>query len=284
MKNLIIGASLSRAGIEAITCDDEFNVLEHEFRPFPGHLGKESLATKVEKTVTSLASYHKAKAVGVALPAVFSSDGKKIELSTIKELEGTNFYQLLSKRIDLPIYILRRNFCTILSEQAFGKAKNVKNAVLVEIGSEISASFLFDGKIYRGTNRAAGEIADVIVDITREKRSGSGGFESLISGSGLEALTGKSIYEILKTNPKSELVNQQLLRDLKESLLTEFFNLKKLLDPEIFIVGGDIVENFSLFKGAFNNLGVKVVKSDLGRSAAALGAAVAAYNQYKRRA
>jgi len=284
MKDLIVGASLSKSGIEAIACDDQFNILETELRPFPGHLGKESLATKVEKTITSLASYHKAKAVGVTLPAVFSPDGKKIESCSIEELEGANFFQLLSKRIDLPIYVLRRNFCTILSEQAFGKAKDYKNVILVEIGSEISASFLIDGKIYRGTNRAAGEIADVIVDITREKRNGSGDFNSLVSGRGLEELTGKSVYEILRNNPKSELVNQQLLRDLKDSLLTEFYNLKRMLDPELFIVGGDIVENFSLFKGAFNDLGVKVVKSELGRTSAALGAAIAAYNQIKRRA
>jgi glucokinase len=282
MKNFIVGASLGLGGIEAVLTDAEFNILEKQERPYPGHLGKESLAAKLEKTISSLSGYHQAKAVGVALPAVFSPDNKKILASTIEELTGANFFQLLSKKINLPIFILRRNFCAMLAEQAFGAAKVAKNAVLVEIGRDIDASFLFQGKIYKGSNSAAGQLAEVILDITREKRNGAGDFGALISGEGIEALTGKSVYQILKENPKSELLNQQILRDLKESLLTEFFNLKKMLDPELFIINGDIIENFQVFKGAFADLDVKVVKSPLGKTAPALGAAIATYNQMKK--
>lgn len=276
--NFIVGVSLGENEIVAVLCDEEFNILDRQTRPISSKLGKESIAVKIEKTITSFSNYHLSYAVGVAIPAVFNEGGKIVRKSPIEELVGANAYQLLSKRIDLPLFIMRRNFCSMLAEQAFGQAKGYKSAVIVEIGRDIECAFLINGKIYRGSQNAAGQIAETIVDITREKRSGAGSFGSLVSGEGIAALTGKSVYEILKDNPESELVNKQILRDLKDSLLTGLFNIKLMLDPEIFIISGDILENFDLFRGAFLDLGVKVVKSDLNKGAPALGAAIAAYN------
>jgi len=282
-KNLFAGASLGLAGIEAVLIDGRFNILESKSFPFPGRLGKETIASKIEKALTSLSNFHNVYAVGVALPAQFDEENKKVTKSSIEELVGANFYQLLSKRIPVPIFILRRNNCGMLAEQAFGEAKEAKNAVWVEIGRDVSGALLLSGKIYRGSNGAAGEISELIVDITREKRSAAGGFGALISGEGISALTGKSVYEILKENPNSTIVTKQILRDLKESLLTGLYNVKVLLDPDLFIISGDIVENFNLFRSSFVDLGVKVVKSDLGRRGPALGAALAAYNQIRKR-
>lgn len=275
---LIVGVSVGRGEIHAVICTEDFTIIEKETRPLPPKIGKESIAARIEKTVSSLPSYHMAAAVGVAIPATFDVNGKKIIESSIEELKDVNIYQLLSKKINLPIFIFRRNFCSILAEQAFGLAKEVKNAVYVEIGRDIEAAFLIAGKIYRGSNNAAGQIKETIVDITREKRNSAGSFGALISGEGIEALTGQSIYQILKDNPKSELISQHILRDLKESLLTGLFNIKLIFDPEVFIVGGDIVKNFALFQSIFKDFGVPVKKSDLGEDAAALGAAVGAYN------
>jgi glucokinase len=283
VKNLVIGCSLGLGSIEAVLCDEDFKIIEEISRPAPLKLGRQSIATKIEKAITSLPELRSVAAVGLSVPAMLSGSGKIIEKSSFEDLEGANLYQLLSKRLDIPIFIFRRNICAMLAEQAFGEAKTAKNAVLVEIGRDISSAFLFGGKIYRGSSGAAGQISEVIVDITREKRNAVGEFGALISGEGIEALTGKSVYQILKENPQSTLVNKQILRDLKESLLTGLLNVKLLLDPELFIISGDIVENFNLFRSSFADLGVKVVKSELGKTAPALGAAIAAYNQTQKK-
>jgi hypothetical protein len=66
-------------------------------------------------------------------------------------------------------------------------------------------------------------------------------------------------------------------------LLTGLYNVKLLFDPELFVISGDIVENFALFKTAFADLGVKVVKSSLGKDGPAQGGAIAAYNQARKK-
>ena len=280
--NLMIGVSVGVGEITAIICDEQFKILERKINPLPSKLGKESIAARVQKTITSLPSFRQAWAMGVSFPAVLDREGKKVIKSTIGELNGANAYQLLTKKINLPIFISSRNFGSLLAEQAFGAAKTAKNACLVEIGRNINCSLLVNGKIYRGATNSSGQIANIIVDITREKRQGIGEFGSLISGEGIEALTGKSVYQILKENPNSELVNKQILRDLQDSLLTGLYNVKLLFDPELFIIAGDIVESFALFKTAFADLGVKVVKSPLGKDGPPLGAAIAAFNQARK--
>jgi len=282
-KKPIIGVSLGFSGMEAILCDGDFNILERQNKEYPGKVGKDSIVVRLAKTITALAEYHRAFAVGIALPATFDKEENKILTSPIEDLEGVNFFQMLSKKIDKPIFTFRRNTSLMLAEQAFGAASSYKNAVLVEIGRDISLAILIGGKIYRGNSVAEGQIAEMIVDITREKRSEAGSFGSLVSGEGIEALTGKSVYEVLKNAPNSEMVSKQIIRDLKESLLTGLYNVKLILDPEAFIICGDILENYALFKPAFENLKVVVKKSELGHTAAALGAVVATYNQINKK-
>lgn len=279
----LIGASLGLGGIEAILCDNNFNILEKKSNQFPGEIGKDSLVAKLSKTITALAEFHNAFAVGVALPATFDDDGKKITTSTVTDLEGVNIFHLLSKKIDKPIFLFRRNQSILLAEMSFGSAKNFKDAVMIEIGRDIDAAILVGGKIYKGANGAAGLIGETIVDITREKRNEGGSFSSLISGEGIESMTGKSVYEILKNSQDTNLVSKQIIRDLKESLLTGFINVKLLFDPEAFIICGDILENWGLFEHSFRDLKVSVKRGEIGSSAASLGAAIALYNKVNKK-
>jgi len=282
-KNLIAGVSLGFSGIGAVICDENFEIIHRISKPYPGKLGKESLVSKIAKVLSSLQGFHLCYAVGIALPAVFDFDNKKIIESEIEEIVGENIYQLFAKRIDPPIYLFRRSFCSMLAEQAFGVAKNMKNVVLVEIGRDISASLLLNGKIYRGNKKAAGRISKMLVDITREKRNNSGSFGSLVTGKGIEVLTGRSIYEILKNNSQSETITKQIVKDLKESLMTGLYNIELILDPEMFIITGDILENYKLFETALRDLKVPTVRSALDKSGPPLGAAIGAYNQFQKR-
>jgi glucokinase len=275
----LIGASLGLSGIEAVLSDQNFNILEKKSNPFPTGLGKDSIVAKLAKTITSLSEYHNAFAVGVSIPATFDSDGKKIVSSSIKDIEDINLFIPLSKKIDKPIFFFRRNLSIILSEQAFGAAKNLKEAVLVEIGRDISCALLIGGKIYKGANNSAGLIGETIVDITREKRNEDGTFASFISQRGIENLTGQSVYELLKDSKNANLVSKQIIRDLKESLLTGLINAKLLFDPQAFIICGDILENFGLFEPAFKDLKVEVRRGEIGPSASSLGAVIALYNK-----
>ncbi len=276
---LLIGASLGVSGIEAIICDRNFNILEKKSAPFPGEIGKDSLISKLTKTITSLSEFHNAFAVGVSVPATFSADQNKIISSTIKDLDGVDIYRLVSKKIDKPVFFFRRSLAIMLAEQAFGAAKDFKDAMLIEIGRDISCSLLIGGKIYKGATNSAGLIGNTIVDITRAKRNGSGSFASLISGEGVALLTGKSVYEMLNSSDGEGLVSKQILRDLKESLLTGFINAKLIFDPEAFIVCGDILENYKLFESSFKDLDVIIKKGEIGSSASALGGAIALYNK-----
>ena len=54
VKNLVVGCSLGLDSIEAVLCDEDFKILKNETRPAPVKLGKEPIATKIEKTIQNL--------------------------------------------------------------------------------------------------------------------------------------------------------------------------------------------------------------------------------------
>ena len=89
-KNLIAGVSFGFSGIEAVICDEDFEIIHKVSKPYPGQLGKESLVVRIAKTLSSLKDFHLCYAVGIALPAVFDSDNQKVIESGIDEIVGEN--------------------------------------------------------------------------------------------------------------------------------------------------------------------------------------------------
>lgn len=281
MKNNYVGIDVSLAGIRVVMLNESFEVTSEEFQKLPAATGKESLAARVQKTFLEIPQGNHIKAVGVSLPAIYEPGNKKIVSSDLPNLNNVKIYELFADKIRYPLFFFRRNNTALLAEQALGEALGKKNVVYLEVGNNICASFLINGKIIRGVNDKAGEISKMIIDISKEKNNGLGEFGSLISGKGIQDLTGKSVYEYLKGAQKNDITVKQIVRDITESLLTGMYNIKIILNPELFILNGEILESFGLFTGAFLDLGVTVKESKFRLSASAVGAGISAYNQLK---
>ena len=280
-KKNYVGIDVSAAGVRAVMLNEEFEVASESHMKLPAASGKESLASRIQKVFLDIPQGAHIKAVGISLPAIFEVGNKEIVSSQLSNLDGVRIYELISDRIKYPLFFFRRSASALLAEQAFGEAQDVKNAIYLEVGRNTSAGFLINGKIYKGANDQAGEINHMIIDITKEKRNGLGEYGTLVSGKGIQQLTGKSVYEILKGAKKDDFTTKRIVREITENLLTGMYNLKVLFDPKLFIINGEILENFPLFKNAFLDLGVEVVPAKLGMTAAAIGAGISAYNQLK---
>lgn len=281
MKKNFVGIDVSLSGIRVVMLNESFDVSSEEFEKLPQASGKESLAARIQKAFLAIPQGDHIKAVGISLPAIYEKGNKKIISSEFPNLNGVRIYELLSDKIKYPLFFFRRNNTALLAEQALGEAVDEKNVVYLEVGKNITASFLINGKIVKGIDDKAGEISKMIIDISKEKNNGLGEFGPLISGKGIQDLTGKSVYEYLKGADKTDLTAKQVVRDLTESLLTGMYNLKIILNPELFILNGEILESYNLFTGAFLDLGVKVKKAKFNASASAIGAGISAYNQLK---
>ncbi|MBO6072874.1 ROK family protein [bacterium] len=61
-------------------------------------------------------------------------------------------------------YIENDANCAAIGERQFGSLKNIKNAVMITLGTGIGAGIIVNNKLYKGNNQFAGEVGKMLVN------------------------------------------------------------------------------------------------------------------------
>nr|WP_063794822.1 ROK family transcriptional regulator [Microbispora sp. ATCC PTA-5024] len=134
-----------------------------------------------------------------------------------------------------------------VGEGAYGLGEGVSHFVFVSIGTGIGMGVVIDGKLYRGSQGAAGEISylpvgegDPLVDL------GRGMFESVASADGVVAIaerlglstgTAKDVFEAARAGNEAALKAVAAEADHVAHALA---GVIAVLDPELVVLGGGI--------------------------------------------
>lgn len=196
------------------------------------------------------------------------------------------FKKILERKLKIPVAVDNDAKCFVLAESVFGAAKGYKNIIGLTIGTGIGGGIIIDGKIYRGATGSAGEFGHTNISKDNE-------WEAIASGSGLvniyQKISGKKLnsFEIIDLAKKKNKKALEAMNFCAESLGTGIANIIESYNPEIIILGGGLAEVNLIVNKAKEYMKKKVflpslaktpvIKSKLGESAVALGAAYAAY-------
>jgi predicted NBD/HSP70 family sugar kinase len=178
-----------------------------------------------------------------------------------------------------------------LGEQAHGQGKGIANFAFVSIGTGIGMGIVIEGRLYRGSRGAAGEIgylplgepeADTVIGVQRR-----GWLESVAAADGVvanarrlgieEPVTAKQVFEAARRGERAAL---EVVHLQAERLARAVAAVTAVIDPELIILGGGIGGNGDLLikpmeKRLRTLLRVpapKIVVSALGDDAVVLGA------------
>lgn len=179
-----------------------------------------------------------------------------------------------------------------LGEQAYGRGKGISNFVFVSVGTGIGMGIVIDGRLYRGSRGAAGEISflplgeiDPSTATPGERRRGL--LESAASADGVVAiarrlgmpgrLNAKQIFEAAR---RGDATAQAVVRVEVEQLARAVAAIASVLDPELVVFGGGVGRNGDLLIAPLEErlrelLGLEppaLVVSALGDDAVVLGA------------
>src|SRR3954468_18551872 len=202
--------------------------------------------------------------------------------------------------------------CAGVAEWAHGAAQGTSDAIFVSLGTGIGGGMVMGGQVFRGANGFAGEIGHMVVDphgppCPCGKR---GCWERFASGSALgrfgrEAAEGGRAPRWVELAGDYESVRgEHVVRAAQEGdppaleVIAQFgwwlslglANLANAFDPEVFVLGGGLVEAgdllFAPARAAFAELveanehrpPIAIVPAQLGERAGAIGAAVMARN------
>ncbi|HGS1112536.1 TPA: ROK family protein [Streptococcus pneumoniae] len=283
----IIGIDIGGTTIKA-DLYDEFGTSLNHFKEIETiidyDLGTNQILNQVCDLIGEYTLNHSIDGVGISTAGVVNANTGEIIYAgyTIPGYIGVNFTAEIEKRFGLYTFVENDVNCAALGELWKGQAKDKKNVVMVTIGTGIGGSIIVNGQIVNGFNYTAGEVGYIPV--------GNSDWQSKASTTALIHLyqkkslktnqTGRTFFTDLRSGDK---VAEETFEIFVENLTKGLLTISYLLNPEILILGGGILDSkdillpeiqSSLAKNAMDNrfLPKNFVAATLGNEAGRIGA------------
>ena len=257
---------------------------------------KEIIDSIAEKCV-EIAAKFPISSVGVGTPGLIDYEKKTVTASNLPFKE-TPIVKMLEKKLKLPVFINNDANCAALGEATVGEGKDVKNMVMVTLGTGIGGGIIIDKKIYLGGGEA-GEVGHMCIEANGKKCAcGSVGcWEKYASATALIEM----VEEAAKANADSilaKLVSEKEHADGKTvfdaidrgcPVATEVFDkyigylavgVKSIINvfsPEVVVISGGLSEAGEALSAPLKaklNTKAEIRISRLGNDAGIIGAAL----------
>lgn len=257
-------------------------------------------------------SLSQVRGVGVGAPgAVDTATGKVIFAPNLPDWKDVPLKKELEKLLDVPVFLGNDgNVCALgVFEQEF-KAKP-KHLIGIFIGTGIGGGLILNGELFCGHNLTAGEIGHMVIEVNGPKCGcgNRGCYEALASRTaifrkiqaavkdGQKTLLTDMLGDDLKDMRSGDLRKairrgdkfvQKVVEEAAEYAGIGVANLINILNPEIVVVGGGVIEQLgdemmpTIIKTAKEHVmpgtmsGIEIKASKLGDDAGITGAAVLA--------
>ena len=251
-------------------------------------------------------NWNKLLGIGISLPGMVK--GKEGLGETYFNFGNEPARQLLSNRFNKPVHLEHDLEAMAFGERWFGAAKDVKDALCVNVGWGLGLGIIIDGKVYYGDSGYAGEFGHIqIVENGELCYCGKRGcLETVASGRAITRIARERVMRgaatimtkeqnlqvdqidseaVLKAAGQGDQFSIEILEEASHYLGAGIGILINLLNPSLVILGGGVSTSTpylleSVRTSAMKhshvklNQDVKFTISQLGNKAGALGVAV----------
>ncbi len=242
-------------------------------------------------------------AAAVMVPGAVNADQSVVlQAPNLPSLLNFPFRQALQDRLGWPVVLENDANAAAIGEMWRGAARGCRDVVSVTLGTGVGGGVVLDGKLWRGAHGSAGEIGHTTVDPfggLKCKCGNTGCLELFASATAIARMARESLDQF----PGSALSDENLTaekvyqagRDGDELALAVFkragtylgvglANIMSLVDPEIIVISGGVVNGWDLFQAemyrevserAFRATAqqVRIARAECGDNAGLLGAA-----------
>ena len=173
-----------------------------------------------------------------------------------------------------------------VGERDFGRGRDARNFVYLELGTGLGVGIVIDGELYRGARGAAGEVGYIPWPGDNAARSERGRLEEATSAAAVVAsareagmrggLTAKDVFDAARKQDPKALRAVDVEADRLAHLLA---TISAVVDPEFIVLGGGIGGSADLLRprvekrlSELTPLETRIEESELGQDAIVLGA------------
>ena len=236
------------------------------------------------------------RSIAIGVPGVTDvENGIVVATSYLMGWENVPLRSLVEKELNIPTAVDNDVNLAAIGESWAGSATGVRDFVFLAIGTGIGAVVVLEGRPYRGSSWAAGEVGYMLVPGVTEgpgKGNEPGALESLIGGEGIKTQWQKlwsaertplprelNATGIFDHALKGDSQAQAILWQSSAMLAQAIYNIFLVLNCPLFVLGGSVGIHPALCDATQNVLEQwnvpgcpRVVVSRLGANAQLLGA------------
>jgi len=270
-----LGIDLGGTKIHAVLATPAGQVLERVRVPTEYQASTGAITNQIKDAARSLLEKVTAKtsgrllAAGLLVPGPIDFQKNIVDTAPNLPIGGADFCTPLNEEFDIPVFLNNDVDGSILGEYFYGPSQNVQTTVGIYPGTGIGGGIVISGAVYRGKRFSAAEIGHILV-----KRNGplcgcktKGCLEAVASRTAIERVIRKEIEKgreseitsILKDGEriksralaralaKKDPLVCQVVRKASEYLGMASVTLRHILDPELIIFGGGLIEACGTF-------------------------------------
>ncbi|HTX78266.1 MAG TPA: ROK family transcriptional regulator [Longilinea sp.] len=233
----------------------------------------------------------KVRGIGIGVPGV--TDHKTGIVTWAYSLNWRNFplREMLEEKYDLPLIVDNDMNLAALGELWFGKGQDTRNMILFTVTTGIGAGIIIDRELYRGSTNSSGEIGNMLPgrEFLGQNFGDFGALETNASFTGIIRLARNYLHlspdqplggdEIFAAYREGKTWAIKLIDEMVQYLAVAIANLTVSFDPDLIILCGDVTRFANMLIEPIVNYidssiptPPKLVMSDLGRKAVAMGA------------
>lgn len=310
--NYIIGVDVGTTNIISIMMDLSSSIIHKCMVPTnlkePSNIIIEQITDLIRKTVDNAGIDNKRiLGIGIGVPGLLDSEAGTVVFSPDFGWENIDIIAPIKESFSMPIILENVTRVMAMGERWFGKAKNSDNFLCINLGYGIGSAVIIGGELYKGSSGTAGEFGHM----TLEKNGplcfcgNYGCLEALASANAISkkaryfiekgeksaildfakgdinAIEAKTVFDAAK---QGDTLANEILNEATEYIGIAIANKINFLDPELIILEGGVAKagdflvetiNKVIRKRQMKSAGkhARIVISDLGANAAAIGAA-----------
>jgi glucokinase len=316
-KDFLIGVDLGGTKILAGVFDAKFDLKGTSKLSTKANRGVDAVIERIARCVNEAVDecdlkLSQVRGIGVGAPgAVDAESGRVIFAPNLPEWKDVALKKALEKQLDVPVFL--GNDCNVCTLGVFDQEFKTKprHMVGIFIGTGIGGGLILNGELYCGRNLTAGEIGHMVIEVDGPKCGcgNRGCLEALASRTAifrrieaavkdgqetiLTDMLGKNLTDmrsgdLRKAIRKGDKFVAEVVEDAAEYAGIGVANLINILNPEVVVLGGGLIEALenemmsAITKSAKAHVmsgtmeGIKIEASKLGDHAGITGAAVLA--------
>jgi len=234
----------------------------------PFSVFKEQMKGEIALLTASLDATHSIVAIGIGAPNANFRTGEMINPHNFKWGPLVPVKEMIQELLDRPVFMTNDANASALGELYFGVGKNMKNFVVLTLGTGLGSGIINEGELIYGEHGMAGELGHVnVFPQGRQCNCGlKGCLETYASVTGIK----RTVFELLSDSNAASVLRSYSFEDLTgkdiskaahavDSIALEAFErTAKILgskmadtvahlEPEAFIIAGGLSQAGDLF-------------------------------------